>query len=264
MRGASRRSTTRSTRRPARCKAKARFANAATQLFPNQFVNVRLLLRVQQGAIVVPVTAMRHGPNGDFVYVLNDDRTVSVRARDARHRHHRPGRRSTRACEVGERVVTEGGDRLKDGARVQLAADRAGIGRLGRRGRPAPRGSPAAAPGHGAAPRGAAASAASDCHALSPSRPFIQRPVATSLLMLAIVLAGLVGFRFLPLSALPQVDYPTIQVQTLYPGASPEVMSNTVTAPLERQFGQMAGPRPHELDQRGRRLDHHACSSRSA
>src|SRR5512146_3393937 len=75
----------------------------------------------------------------------------------------------------------------------------------------------------------------------SPSRPFIERPVATSLLMLAIVLAGLVGFRFLPLSALPQVDYPTIQVQTLYPGASPEVMSHTVTAPLERQFGQMSG-----------------------
>jgi len=76
---------------------------------------------------------------------------------------------------------------------------------------------------------------------MSPSRPFILRPVATSLLMLAIVLAGMVGFRFLPLSALPQVDYPTIQVQTLYPGASPEVMSRTVTAPLEKQFGQMSG-----------------------
>ncbi|HEY8607525.1 MAG TPA: efflux RND transporter permease subunit [Noviherbaspirillum sp.] len=76
---------------------------------------------------------------------------------------------------------------------------------------------------------------------MSPSRPFIQRPVATSLLMLAIVLAGLIGFRFLPLSALPQVDFPTIQVQTLYPGASPEVMSRTVTAPLERQLGQMSG-----------------------
>ncbi|MCJ7798271.1 MAG: efflux RND transporter permease subunit, partial [Polaromonas sp.] len=76
---------------------------------------------------------------------------------------------------------------------------------------------------------------------LSPSRPFIMRPVATALLMVAIVLAGLVGFKFLPLSALPQVDYPTIQVQTLYPGASPEVMAQTVTAPLERQFGQMAG-----------------------
>ncbi|HEX2540398.1 MAG TPA: efflux RND transporter permease subunit [Caldimonas sp.] len=76
---------------------------------------------------------------------------------------------------------------------------------------------------------------------MSPSRPFILRPVATSLLMVAILLAGLVGFRVLPLSALPQVDYPTIQVQTIYPGASPEVMSNTVTAPLERQFGQMSG-----------------------
>ena len=76
---------------------------------------------------------------------------------------------------------------------------------------------------------------------MSPSRAFILRPVATSLLMVAIVLAGIVGFRTLPLSALPQVDYPTIQVQTLYPGASPEVMGTTVTAPLERQLGQMAG-----------------------
>ncbi|MES2911937.1 MAG: efflux RND transporter permease subunit, partial [Pseudomonadota bacterium] len=76
---------------------------------------------------------------------------------------------------------------------------------------------------------------------MSPSRPFILRPVATSLLMVAIVLAGLVGFKFLPLAALPQVDYPTIQVQTLYPGASPDVMAQTVSAPLERQFGQMSG-----------------------
>ena len=76
---------------------------------------------------------------------------------------------------------------------------------------------------------------------VSPSTPFILRPVATSLLMVAIVLAGLMGLKFLPLSALPQVDYPTIQVQTLYPGASPDVMAQTVTAPLERQFGQMAG-----------------------
>ena len=82
---------------------------------------------------------------------------------------------------------------------------------------------------------------------MSPSRPFIQRPVATSLLMLAIVLAGLVGFRFLPLSALPQVDYPTIQVVTFYPGASPDVMASSVTAPLERQFGQMPGLTPGEL-----------------
>jgi len=76
---------------------------------------------------------------------------------------------------------------------------------------------------------------------MSPSRPFIIRPVATSLLMAAIMLVGMVAFKFLSLSALPEVDYPTIQVSTFYPGASPEVMANTVTAPLERQFGQMAG-----------------------
>ncbi|HEY7851381.1 MAG TPA: efflux RND transporter permease subunit, partial [Caulobacteraceae bacterium] len=75
---------------------------------------------------------------------------------------------------------------------------------------------------------------------MSPSRPFIERPVATSLLMAAILLAGMIGFHFLPLSALPEVDYPTIQVQTSYPGASPEVMATTVTAPLEVQFGQMS------------------------
>ena len=74
---------------------------------------------------------------------------------------------------------------------------------------------------------------------MSPSQPFIVRPVATSLLMIAILLAGIVAFGFLPLSALPEVDYPTIQVQTLYPGASPEVMTTSVTAPLEEQFGQM-------------------------
>src|ERR1700756_2764946 len=68
-----------------------------------------------------------------------------------------------------------------------------------------------------------------------------MRPVATSLFMLAIVLSGLVAFRLLPLSALPEVDYPTIQVTTLYPGASPDVMASSVTAPLERWFGQMPG-----------------------
>ena len=76
---------------------------------------------------------------------------------------------------------------------------------------------------------------------MSLSRPFIVRPVATSLLMVAILLAGALGYRKLPVSALPQVDYPTIQVTTFYPGASPDVMASSVTAPLERQFGQVPG-----------------------
>ncbi len=76
---------------------------------------------------------------------------------------------------------------------------------------------------------------------MSPSRPFILRPVATTLLMVGVLLVGWVAFRQLPISALPQVDYPTIQVQTFYPGASPDVMASSVTAPLERQFGQIPG-----------------------
>src|ERR1700758_2987435 len=76
---------------------------------------------------------------------------------------------------------------------------------------------------------------------MNPSRQFILRPVATTLLMVAILLAGLVAYRVLPLSALPEVDYPTIQVVTLYPGASPDVVTSSITAPLERQFGQMPG-----------------------
>ena len=76
---------------------------------------------------------------------------------------------------------------------------------------------------------------------LSPSRPFILRPIATSLLMAAIMIAGGIGFFQLPVSALPEVDYPIIQVLTFYPGAGPDVMSSSVTAPLERQFGQMPG-----------------------
>ena len=73
------------------------------------------------------------------------------------------------------------------------------------------------------------------------SRVFILRPVATSLLMVAILIAGALAYRLLPISALPEVDYPTIQVTALYPGASPEVVTSSVTAPMERQFGQMPG-----------------------
>jgi len=104
-------------------KAKARFANAAGTLFPNQFVNVRLLLKTIDGAVVVPVIALRHGPSGDFVYVVNADRTVSLR-------NVKAGVSGvndvaiTSGLTLGEIVVTEGGDRLKDGAKIQTSADR--------------------------------------------------------------------------------------------------------------------------------------------
>src|SRR6202451_2145883 len=76
---------------------------------------------------------------------------------------------------------------------------------------------------------------------MNPSRIFIMRPVATVLLMVAIILAGVVAYLQLPISALPEVDYPVIQVVTFYPGAGPDVMATAITAPLERQFGQMPG-----------------------
>ena len=121
-------------------KAKARFANADGALFPNQFVNARLLLRTIVGAVVVPVTALRHGPNGDFVYIVGDDKTVTLR-------NVTRGEASVdfvaiaTGLELGEQVVTEGGDRLKEGAKVQTSVDRpAGVaagaasGGRGRRG----------------------------------------------------------------------------------------------------------------------------------
>ena len=119
-------------------KAKARFANAEGSLFPNQFVNVRLLLRTIASAVVVPVTALRHGPNGDFVYVLKEDRTVELR-NVVRGESSVEFVAITSGLAAGEPVVTEGGDRLKDGARVQTAADRpagaASGGASGARGR---------------------------------------------------------------------------------------------------------------------------------
>ena len=103
-------------------KAKGRFANAKGTLFPNQFVNVRLLLNTIDAAVVVPVIALRHGPSGDFVYVVNADRTVSLRNISAGIAGVNDVE-ITKGLAVGDEVVTEGGDRLKDGARIQTSAD---------------------------------------------------------------------------------------------------------------------------------------------
>ncbi len=104
-------------------RAKARFANAKGTMFPNQFVNLRLRVDTVQGTVAVPVTAVRQGPKGDFVYVLNEDRTVSQRA--VTRGLATPDRVAiTSGLQAGERVITEGGDRLRDGARVALPVDR--------------------------------------------------------------------------------------------------------------------------------------------
>lgn len=152
-------------------KAKARYANAEGKLFPNQFVNARLLLRTISAAVVVPVTALRHGPNGDFVYVLKEGNTVELR-NVTKGEATVDNVAIATGLEAGEQVVTEGGDRLKDGARVQTAADRpagAGSGARGARGARAggaasgasgPRGERAASGGGASAPAGGEGTAA--------------------------------------------------------------------------------------------------------
>ncbi|WP_418119859.1 efflux RND transporter periplasmic adaptor subunit [Variovorax sp. 350MFTsu5.1] len=166
-------------------KAKARFTNADNALFPNQFVNLRLLLRTVSSAVVVPVTALRHGPNGDYVYVLNEDNTVSQRP-VTRGESSVDNVAIMSGLKAGEQVVTEGGDRLKDGARVQTQADRpagaasapAGGTHRGRR-----QGSGAGAGGPGA-PRGgetapaAAAPTAPAAPAASPAPSAESAPAA--------------------------------------------------------------------------------------
>jgi membrane fusion protein, multidrug efflux system len=108
-------------------RAKARFDNAKLALFPNQFVNVRLLLRTIQGGVTVPVTALRHGSNGDFVYVLNTaERTAALRP-VTRGQATVDKVEITAGLQVGEKVITEGADRLKDGAKVTLVGDKPAV-----------------------------------------------------------------------------------------------------------------------------------------
>ena len=291
------------------------FDNPKGVLFPNQFVNVRLLVDTMTGVTLAPNAAIQLGASGDFVYLLERQ----FDGRQARRRR-RADRRQAHGDHLGPGGGRQGGDRRRRPAARRREGQNRGpcsrgtgrpaSGRGCRRGSAAgstngagqhhkhrhdqsgaadnpatpaaaanpapaadastqgaaPGGAPSTAPapaspttpGRVSAPRrrrigaerrsrrragaglGAMSSWAFRAEAVNPSRIFIDRPVATSLLMIAILLVGIMAFRFLPLSALPEVDYPTIQVQTFYPGASPEVMTSAVTAPLERQFGQMA------------------------
>ncbi|XP_034490378.1 putative multidrug resistance protein MdtA [Drosophila innubila] len=192
-------------------KFKARFDNKDQALFPNQFVNF--------------------GNTGTFVYVLDGDKKVKVQPlvvgdTDGDNTVIKEG------LKAGDRVVLEGTDRLRDGSEIEVVNDSSEVPTTPTehlQGKPAAKGRPAPPP------------ARRKGRFMNLSRLFILRPVATTLSMLAIVLAGIIAYRLLPVSALPQVDYLTIRVMTLYPGASPDVMTSAVTAPLERQFGQMPG-----------------------
>ena len=252
-------------------KLRAEFANEDDNLFPNQFVNVQLLVDIQHDATIIPTSAVQRGAPGTYVYLINADSTVTVRPITLGAGSGERVAVTFAGLSPGDRVVIDGADKLRNGAKVIVRECRSGARRrLPAAGPGGPTGQPAQpagrASGQGAQPaqRGSHAGrttsqrrgggrGAPRAHrhepgphpdtsvtgSMSPSRPFILRPVATTLLMVAIMLSGLVAYRFLPLAALPEVDYPTIQVQTFYPGASPDVMTSSVTAPLEVQLGQM-------------------------
>ena len=159
-------------------RAKARFANNDSKLFPSQFVNLRLEVRTIKDAIMVPVTALRHGANGDFVYILNNNHTVSLRT-VTRGQATVDKIQIAAGLKIGEQVITEGADRLKDGAKVTLPGDRpaggaggAGGGRRGHRGAAADGATPtpASPTGTQATTAAAAAPAAPSAPAAAPAR----------------------------------------------------------------------------------------------
>ncbi len=167
---------------------------------------------------------MQHNGTAAFVYIVNPNNTVGVQAITTQTSDEQST--AVQGVDPGVTLATSGFDRLENGAKVQVQSTQG-----------------AATQGH---PRARAvlrqaAASPGNTRSMNPSRPFILRPVATALLMVAMFLAGGVAYFQLPVSALPEVDYPTIQVLTFYPGASPDVVASAVTAPLERQFGEVAG-----------------------
>lgn len=233
-------------------KLKARFNNEDDVLFPNQFVNARIKVDLLQNAVVVPTAAVQMGSEGNFVWTLDDANKVS------KHLVTTGIQNSQQVVidaglNAGQRVVTDGIDRLTEGVQVEVVTPRSANTDAN------PASAEKAAAEAEAAPRIKAegvrpmrlhvaprlrrnpdASDASNTRWRAVTAVY-SAPVATTLFMIAILLAGIIGYRALPVSALPEVDYPTIQVVTLYPGASPDVVTSSITAPLERQFGQMSG-----------------------
>ena len=198
-------------------KFRASFPNAQSQLYPNQFVNARLHVRTLQNTTLIPSAAVQHNGTAAFVYAVksgpNNSGTVAVQPITVLTSDDT----NTAVQGIGPNftMATSGFDRLEGGTKVQI---------------------------NSSSPRSKEPGRADwGTRQMNPSRPFILRPVATALLMVAIFLAGGVAYFQLPVSALPEVNYPTMQVLTFYPGASPDVVASAVTAPLERQFGQVAG-----------------------
>ena len=216
-------------------KLKATFDNKDRRLWPGQFARISLRLATLKDALVVPSQTVQTGQDGQFVFVVKDN-TVEQRVVTTAQRADQDTV-ITNGLKLGETVVVEGQLRLESGTRITMADGKRGAGR-----QPPPRGGAAAA----AAAAGRAAGVAGNSgrrrsQRESISEIFIRRPIATSLLMAAIALFGVVAYRALPVSDLPQVDYPTLNVSASLPGGDPNTMASAVASPLERQFTTIAG-----------------------
>ena len=197
-------------------KLKAEFPNRELQLWPGGFINVRLLIDTLKQVIVAPTAAVQRGPSGTFVYVVQPDNKVAVRPVTVSQQDEVQAV-IAKGLEADERVVTTGFARLTAGAAGD--GDQRRVGAVARRASP-----PSRSASGGAAARVSSAprplQRESEHAAMSVSTPFIRRPIATSLLAFAVMLGGWLGYWWLPVSSLPQVDFPTIQVTTQLPGAS--------------------------------------------
>ena len=256
-------------------KLKAEFPNAKFQLWPGQFVNVRLKVETLDKAIVVPTSAVQRGPAGTFSYVIGEGDIATAKPIVVTQQNEHDAVIAS-GLSTSDRVVTTGFANLSDGAKVLIGTDdraptadlaprkrsrspdgkggqggqqgRSGQGRPGQ-GRRTPRQARTRRGRSKRTDRAGAGTAANSQAGLrnrshedatmSVSEPFIRRPIATSLLGIALLIGGALGYWALPVSALPQVDFPTVQVTTQLPGASPDVVASLITAPLERQLGQI-------------------------
>ena len=203
---------------------KATFPNNDRRLWPGAFVDVTLQLSVDQQAKVIPAKAVQPSQQGEFVFVVKGDQTVEARQVKVAWIDGDEAVIET-GVTAGETVVTDGQLRLTPGRQNYRESRRQ--------------------------------------TAMNISAPFIRRPVATTLIQLAIVIFGILGYRSLPVSDLPNVDFPTLQVEASLPGANPETMAAAVATPLEKQFADDLGHHVDQLQQHGRQhVDHAAVRSR--
>ena len=203
---------------------KGQFANADARLWPGEFVNTTLVLREHPGAILVPSQAVQTGQQGSFVFVVQPSMKAEIRPVVIGESIDNQTV-VTSGLKAGETVVTDGQLRLIPGSTVTI---KSGLTEQRRR-------------------------------IMNIAEAFIRRPVMTTLSSLAIVLFGLMAYRYLPVNDLPNVDFPTIVVSASLPGASPETMASSVATPLEKQFSTIAGPRLDDLDQHPGLDQHHAA-----